>query len=83
MTVTAKGATCTVTVDGDWVILDWKVKRGTQRIQRANVISLDYKAATTLLNGKITLHTASGAEEVVFRKGSNEDFSAVRDAIQS
>lgn len=83
MTVTAKGATCTVTVDGDWITLDWKVRRGTQRIQRSNVISVDYKGANALLQGKLTLHTAAGAEEIVFRKGANEDFTAVRDAIQT
>jgi hypothetical protein len=83
MTVTAKGASCTVSVDGDWVTLNWKVKRGTQRLQRSNIISVDYKAANAILQGKMTLHTAAGAEEIVFRKGSNADFEAVRDAIQS
>ena len=84
MTITAKGAAATVTVDGDWLVLDRKVYRGTERIPLAGITGVDYKAATSLLQGRMVLHVpAKEPIEIVFRKGANDEFLAVRDAIEA
>lgn len=83
MTITAKGANGTVTVDDEWVTLDAKVYRGQRRIPLDKVSGVEFKTASTMLNGSLTV-LASGVEPfpIAYRKKAQADFDAVRDAIE-
>lgn len=84
MTITAKGASATLTVDGEWLIIDAKVYRGTRRVALSTISAVDWKSAGTFLQGCLTLHVMGVPDPYVFvfRKKALSDFEALRDAIQ-
>ncbi len=84
--LSAKGLVVEVSFDGRMLtVVPRRVigRKTEKRIPIGSVKSVEWKSATRLMQGQLTLVLPDDKVEAKFSHGSNDDFSALRDAVEA